>query len=121
MLAFKKALNWQELFDIAFALRLQDQMSKWDLVATAYSVAGRFSFLFLWRRLPYPDRIVEGLSAKKRYQEAARVLLNYGKDVRDAVISLVQGNPFSEARRIVSWYFYVPAFELVFVYSNTDV
>ncbi|THG94781.1 hypothetical protein EW026_g6757 [Hermanssonia centrifuga] len=83
MLAYEKALDWQELFDIAFSLRLQDQISEGDLVATAYSVA-------------------EGLSGKKRYQEAARVLLDYGKDVREAVISLVQGNHFSEARRIIT-------------------
>ena len=42
------------------------------------------------------------MSSKKRYLEAARVLLDYSKDVREAVISLVQGNHFSEARRIVS-------------------
>ncbi len=46
MLAYEKALDWQELFDIAFSLRLQDQISEGDLVATAYSVAGRFPFIF---------------------------------------------------------------------------
>ena len=30
------------------------------------------------------------------------MLLEYAKDVREAVISLAQGNFFSEARRIVS-------------------
>jgi len=44
----------------------------------------------------------EDLSSKKRYPEAARVLLDYSKDVRLAVIALVQGHHFSEARRIVS-------------------
>jgi elongator complex protein 1 len=44
----------------------------------------------------------EDLSSKKRYPEAARVLLDYSKDVRQAVIALVQGHNFSEARRIVS-------------------
>lgn len=43
----------------------------------------------------------EDLSSKKRYQEAARVLLDYARDVREAVIALVQGNHFSEARRVV--------------------
>ena len=45
--------------------------------------------------------ITEDLSAKKRYQEAARVLLDYAQDVREAVIALVQGNQFSEARSVV--------------------
>lgn len=40
--------------------------------------------------------------SKKRYSEAARVLLDYAQDSRQAVIALVQGNSFSEARRIVS-------------------
>jgi elongator complex protein 1 len=43
----------------------------------------------------------EDLASKKRYSDAARVLLDYAKDVREAVIALVQGNCFSEARRIV--------------------
>lgn len=46
-------------------------------------------------------RFLEDLSSKKRYQDAARVLLDYAKDVREAVIALVQGNQFSEARRMV--------------------
>ena len=45
--------------------------------------------------------LVEDLSSKKRYSEAARVLLDYCKDLREAIIALVQGNGFSEARRIV--------------------
>ena len=45
--------------------------------------------------------LVEDLSSKKRHSEAARVLLDYCKDLREAVIALVQGNGFSEARRIV--------------------
>ena len=44
---------------------------------------------------------VEDLSLKKRHAEAARVLMDYSKDLREAVIALVQGNSFSEARRIV--------------------
>lgn len=40
--------------------------------------------------------------SKKRYLEAARVFIDYAGDVRQAVIALVQGNEFSEARRIVS-------------------
>ena len=45
---------------------------------------------------------LEDLSSKKRYSESAQVLLDYSKDVREAVIALVEGNNFSEARRIVS-------------------
>jgi elongator complex protein 1 len=47
-------------------------------------------------------RVAEDLSSKKRHAEAARVLLDYCKDIREAVIALVQGNGFSEARRIIS-------------------
>lgn len=46
--------------------------------------------------------LVEDLSSKKRHAEAARVLLDYSKDLRQAVIALAEGNEFSEARRIVS-------------------
>ena len=42
------------------------------------------------------------MTSKKRYTEASHVLLDYAEDVREAVITLVQGNQFSEARRIVS-------------------
>lgn len=48
----------------------------------------------------------EDLVSRKRHSEAARVLLDYSKDVREAVIALVQGNHFSEARRVVSVYFH---------------
>ena len=48
------------------------------------------------------DSLTENLTSKKRYTEAAHVLLDYTEDVREAVITLVQGNQFSEARRIVS-------------------
>ena len=41
------------------------------------------------------------LVSKKRTSEAAQVLLDYAKDVREAVIALVEGSHFSEARRIV--------------------
>ncbi len=44
----------------------------------------------------------EDLASKKRYTEAGHVLLDYAEDEREAVITLVQANQFSEARRIVS-------------------
>jgi len=43
------------------------------------------------------------LTSKKRFTEASQVLLGYAEDVREAIIALVQGNQFSEARRIVSY------------------
>jgi hypothetical protein len=43
----------------------------------------------------------EDLVSKKRHSDAGRVLLDYSKDTREAVITFVQGNMFSEARRIV--------------------
>lgn len=46
---------------------------------------------------------IEDLTSKKRYADAGQVLLGYAEDVREAVIALVQGNQFSEARRIVSY------------------
>jgi hypothetical protein len=49
------------------------------------------------------DRIsADDLSSKKRYAEAATVLLDYAGDVRQAVIAYVEGNFFADARRIVS-------------------
>jgi elongator complex protein 1 len=45
---------------------------------------------------------VDDLSSKKRYAEAATVLLDYAGDVRQAVIAYVEGNFFADARRIVS-------------------
>jgi hypothetical protein len=48
------------------------------------------------------DSFTEDLGSKKRYTEAGQVLLDYAEDVREAVIILVEGNQFSEARRIVS-------------------
>lgn len=48
--------------------------------------------------------LIEDLTSKKRHLDAARVLLDYAGDVRDAVIALTQGNAFSEARRVVRLY-----------------
>ncbi|KAJ3555021.1 hypothetical protein NM688_g2799 [Phlebia brevispora] len=81
MLAYEKSLDWRELFDIA----LQQSLEFDELVSFAY-------------------RAAEDLSGKKRYQEAARVLLDYAQDVREAIIALVQGNLFSEARRIITFH-----------------
>lgn len=53
---------------------------------------------------------VEDLTSKKRYAEASLALLDYANDVREAVIALVQGNEFSEARRVVRLFLYHPDF-----------
>ncbi|THH29047.1 hypothetical protein EUX98_g5147 [Antrodiella citrinella] len=79
MLAYEKALDWQEVFEIA----VQEGLSEEDLSEAGY-------------------RIAEDLSAKKRYQDSARVFLDYVKDPRAAVVTLVQGNFFSEARRVIA-------------------
>ncbi|KAI0048587.1 IkappaB kinase complex, IKAP component [Auriscalpium vulgare] len=79
MVAYEKALQWRELFDLAS----QQNMEEEDIVSTGY-------------------RVAEDLSTKQRYSEASQVLLDYAKDVREAVIALVHGNSFSEARRITS-------------------
>ncbi|KAG6856745.1 hypothetical protein H0H87_001089 [Tephrocybe sp. NHM501043] len=79
MVAHEKALEWQELFYLAS----QTGMPEEDIVATGY-------------------RVAEDLAAKKRHSEAARVLLDYAKDIREAILAYVQGNHFSEARRIIA-------------------
>ncbi|KAF8911562.1 IkappaB kinase complex IKAP component [Gymnopilus junonius] len=81
MTSYEKALEWRELFDVAQL----NSMSEEDTIAMAY-------------------RVAEELSSKKRYPEAARVLLDYAQDVREAVIALVQDNAFSEACRIIGFY-----------------
>ncbi|KAJ3966250.1 IkappaB kinase complex IKAP component [Lentinula raphanica] len=81
MVAYEKALEWQELFELA--LRHSELVNDDDVQAMAY-------------------RVQEDLLSKKRFTEAARVILDYTQDVRTAVIALVQGNEFSEAMRIIT-------------------
>ncbi|TCD69585.1 hypothetical protein EIP91_007007 [Steccherinum ochraceum] len=79
MIAYEKALDWQEVFEIA----VQEQLAAEELSDIGY-------------------RIAEDLSAKKRYHDASRVFLDYVKNPRAAIIALVQGNLFSEARRVIA-------------------
>ncbi|KAJ2931513.1 hypothetical protein H1R20_g5611, partial [Candolleomyces eurysporus] len=79
MVAFEKNLQWRELFDLAFL----NNTSEEELQDMAY-------------------RVSEDLTSKKRYVEAGQILLEYRKDVRGAVYALVQGNAFSEARRVAN-------------------
>ena len=99
MMAYEKALEWRELFELA----VLEEMPEDDLADLGYRVAGMSRFY-----QPAHAQVglmlttaVEDLSSKKRYTEAGRVLLDYSKDVREAIIALVSGNAFSEARRIV--------------------
>ncbi len=72
-----------------------------DLADMGYRVAGTI-FTRCWSFWALLISPVEDLTSKKRYSDASRVLLDYSKDVREAIIALVQGSEFSEARRIVS-------------------
>ncbi|KAH8994552.1 Elongator complex protein 1 [Lactarius akahatsu] len=78
-LVFLDAEQPQKLFEFAQLQKIEPE----DIVAMAY-------------------RVAEDLTSKKRYTEASQVLLCYAEDVREAVIALVQGNQFSEARRIIA-------------------
>ncbi|KAL0955653.1 hypothetical protein HGRIS_001880 [Hohenbuehelia grisea] len=79
LVAFERSLDWQELFELAMRINTSTE----NISAMGY-------------------RVAEDLSSKKRYADAGRVLLDYCKDVREAVIAFVQGNHFAEARRITT-------------------
>ncbi|TFK88053.1 IkappaB kinase complex IKAP component [Polyporus arcularius HHB13444] len=76
LIAHEKALDWQELFELVS----QQELPTSDI---AY-------------------RVAEELMSKKRFSDAATVLLDYADDVRQAIIALVEGSHFSEARRIIT-------------------
>ncbi|KZT05444.1 IkappaB kinase complex IKAP component [Laetiporus sulphureus 93-53] len=78
MIAYEKSLDWQDLFELA----LQEKISKEGISELAY-------------------RVAEDLSSKKRYSDAARVLLDYAHDTKEAIKALVEGSYFSDARRIL--------------------
>jgi elongator complex protein 1 len=75
---------------------LQDELAEIGL-----RVAGKISLLSTYIFVLIGSREMT-LSSKKRYAEAATVLLDYAGDVRQAVIAYVEGNFFADARRIVS-------------------
>ncbi|KAG1767483.1 pol II transcription elongation factor [Suillus placidus] len=79
MISYERALQWQELFELC----LKEQLDGDEIMEIAY-------------------RIADELFSKKRFSESARVLLDYAKDVRQAIHSLAQGNEFAEARRIIT-------------------
>ncbi|KAH9910699.1 IkappaB kinase complex IKAP component [Amylocystis lapponica] len=79
LVAHERALEWQELYELAQQAQVSDDYVR----DTAH-------------------RIVEDLASKKRHADAARVLLDYAQDVREAVNVLVQGTLFAEARRLIT-------------------
>ena len=95
MISHEKALDWQELFELA----VQQELSPEDLKDIAYRVAGRLGSPLCPTMCNVNS--LEDLTSKKRTSEASLVLLDYAKDVREATIALVEGSHFSEARRIV--------------------
>jgi hypothetical protein len=96
MIAYERALDWRELFDLA----ARESTSQDDLAEIGLRVAGTISVLSTYVGINWIP--ADDLSSKKRYAEAATVLLDYARDVRQAVIAYVEGNSFSDARRIVS-------------------
>lgn len=102
MVAYEKALEWQDLFELA--VRHSELVSEENVEAMAYRVSGSFDGSSISVDSGFTFSLPEDLVSKKRFNEAARVILDYTTDVRTAVISLVQGNEFSEALRIVRRY-----------------
>ncbi|KIJ49936.1 hypothetical protein M422DRAFT_74490 [Sphaerobolus stellatus SS14] len=76
MVAYEKALQWQELFDLV----LGESISGDELEEIA-------------------RRVADDLDSKQRHTDAARVLLDYANDVDGGVNALVKGSAWSEARR----------------------
>lgn len=79
--AYRSSTNWAEAIRLAFVEKLPAS----EIVAMAKS-------------------IVDELETSRRYIEAARVCLEYVRDVEQAVTLLCRGSDFSEARRILTTY-----------------
>ncbi|KAI8144910.1 IKI3 family-domain-containing protein [Fennellomyces sp. T-0311] len=75
--AYRSAGAWREVFSLAKQL----QYTAEDLQGLAYDV-------------------IEHLKDKNRYQEAAVVAVDYGKDIEEAVDCLLKGNHWQEAARV---------------------
>ncbi|KAG6382066.1 pol II transcription elongation factor [Boletus reticuloceps] len=78
MIAHERALEWQELFDISTREKVPEE----EVKEIAYRITGAF--------------------VKEASPRGSTSLIDYAGDIRQAVITLVQGNELSEARRIVS-------------------
>lgn len=77
--AHLKSLSWQQLFHLALVSKLPTSEIK-DLAI----------------------QVSDGLKSKRRWIEAGKVLLEYGRDVEGAVAVLCEGDLFGEAMRLVS-------------------
>jgi hypothetical protein len=95
LLAYEKSHQWKE----AFALTSAAHLDETEISSLATRMAGEH---------PQPIEnslshihVQEDLIGRKRYVEAARILLDYGDDVKGALVALVQGNDVSEALRVV--------------------
>ncbi|GAA6056745.1 hypothetical protein JCM3770_005875 [Rhodotorula araucariae] len=80
LLAYQRANLWQELFTLAQSSGIVDQDGVQELAAD----------------------VAESLAGKRRYNEAARVLLEYGDDVDGALYYLCEGALHAEAVRIAT-------------------
>lgn len=81
MAAYQLGLHWQELFTLA----LTERRSGSEIKQLALSVAS-------------------ALRSKRRFADAGRVLLEYARDVEQAVEALVEGALLSEAVRLTALY-----------------
>ncbi|CAJ0840947.1 17712_t:CDS:2, partial [Entrophospora sp. SA101] len=79
--AYKKCGFWRESFSIAYELKYSEN--------ELFSLAKEFS---------------EILSEKRRYQEAAQILLDYAKQTEEAILLFNKGHHWSEAMRISHMY-----------------
>ncbi|KAI7853743.1 IKI3 family-domain-containing protein [Circinella umbellata] len=75
--AYRVASAWREVFSLAKQL----QYSTEDIQGLAYDV-------------------IESLKEKNRYQDAATVAIDYGKDIEEAVDCLLKGSHWQEALRV---------------------
>ncbi|GAA5956343.1 hypothetical protein JCM21900_006151 [Sporobolomyces salmonicolor] len=82
MLAYQHANAWPELFTLALTSGKRSPAEVKELAT----------------------EVGESLASKRRYAEAARVLLEYGRDVEAAVAALCEGNLYSEAVRLTALY-----------------
>ncbi|BGP02142.1 Putative elongator complex protein 1 [Rhodotorula toruloides] len=80
MLAYQRARAWQELFTLALTSGTVDEEGIKELAAD----------------------VADDLSGKRRYGDAAKVLLDYGKDVDAAVAVLCEGSLHAEAMRVTA-------------------
>lgn len=96
MAAYEKQRAWAELFSLAVR---ESVLSEEELQEMGRRVGGR-SHLSLYRAF-FLWSFSEDLSSRKRYFEAGRVLLEYARDIPEAVAAFVQGNELAEAERVV--------------------